>query len=169
MVARVHKASCTSTLIFDLKTDACGPVVEVVFFNTRATIEREAAMTTRIAVNHGSSQRCVHCFVTKATKTVRIVMNNRAKKPKMTAAIAIPLQNGKSIVAVEMSTIMSDVEAVSNANVTKLARQMMGRAEEVRKPRGAIVTTDDHRVVEGFQKVVLRDKEVELVVAGLAG
>jgi hypothetical protein len=97
-----------------------------------------------------------------------MMIESSAKTSKMIAAIAIPLQICKSILEVPASMIMRDVEAVSNANVMKLAEQIMGREEEVRQPTGAIVTTDDHKVVEGCQKVVLGDKEVDLV-AGRAG
>lgn len=81
----------------------------------------------------------------------------------MIAAIAVTFQYGKSILRVAASMMMSDVEAVTNAKVTKLAEHIM-----IRQPAGAIATTGDHKFSEGFQKVVSRDKEVDLVV-GLAG
>ena len=96
-----------------------------------------------------------------------MMIESSAKTSKMIAAIAIPLHICRSILEVAASMMMRDVEAMSNANVIKLAEQIMGR-EEVCQPTGAIVTTDDHKVVVGFQKVVLRDKEVDLV-AELAG
>lgn len=86
----------------------------------------------------------------------------------MIAAMAVPLQNGRSLSAVTASMMMKDVEAVSKASVMRLAKPIKDREEEVRRPIGGIVTTDDQKVDGEFQKLVLRDKEVDLVVAGAA-
>lgn len=168
-VARVQRAICRSTLMGDLIDDGCDPVFTTVFFMTRETIDREDAITTRIAANQGRSQRDVHCFRTKAPRIVRAMIEARATTSKTNPATVIPFQKGKSLTfAAATSTTKRTVEAERNVKVTKLAPQMIGREEEVRRPIGAIVATEDQSVDEEFQKVVLRDKEVGLVVAGVA-
>lgn len=95
-------------------------------------------------------------------------MKTRANTSEIIAPAVIPFQKCRSVLAVAASTMSRIVEVESNTNVTKLAPQMIGRDEEVRRPIGAIVTTEDQRLDGEFQKAVLRDKEVDLVVAGVA-
>lgn len=155
-MARDQRASCTSTLTVDLKSSGS----TTVFFRTRETIDIEDAMTTRIAASQGSSQRCVHIFSTKAPRTVRAMIETRAKMFKTIAATAIDFQKDNLTSEVAASTMRRIVDVDSRVNVRKLAPQMMGREEEVRRRIGAIETTEDQRVDDEFQKVVLGDKEV---------
>lgn len=93
-------------------------------------------------------------------------MKRRVNTSKTIAATAIPFQKGRSVCAVAASTTRRVVEVVSKVKVTILAPHIMGRDEEVCKPMGANVPTEDQRVGEEFQKAVLRDKEFDLVLAG---